>query len=118
MNLLANGNFNLVTSKANTGLVINSIQTTGTIGSGTSTSNGTIINAGTSQAQPAITISGATATDVAICSLNAAPVATWQTGIQLLPAVVTTNTVTPWLSNGTAGNITPAATVIRCTVVR
>jgi len=89
-----------------------------TIGTGTSTSNGTIINAGTSQAQPAITITGATTSDIATCTLNAAPVATWQTGIQLLPPVVTANTVTPWLSNPTAGNITPAATVIRCTVTR
>jgi hypothetical protein len=89
-----------------------------TVGTGTSTSNGTVINAGTSQAQPAITITGATVTDVATCSLNAAPVATWQTGIVLLPAVVTANTVTPWLTNPTAGNITPAATVIRCTVTR
>lgn len=91
---------------------------THTIGSGTSTSNGTAVSNGVSQAQPAITITGATVTDTAVCSLNAAPVATWQTGIQLLPAVVTANTVTPWLSNPTAGNITPAAAVIRCTVVR
>lgn len=91
---------------------------TQTIGSGTSTSNGTAIAAGVSQAQPAITITGATVTDVATCSLNAAPVATWQTGIQLLPAVVTANTVTPWLSNPSAGSITPAAAVIRCTVTR
>jgi hypothetical protein len=88
------------------------------IGTGTSTSNGTLINAGASQAQPAITVTGATATDVAICSLNAPPLATWQTGIQLMLAVVNSNTVTPWLSNPTAGGITPAATVIRCTVVR
>lgn len=89
-----------------------------TIGTGTSTSNGTAVGSGVSQAQPAITITGATVTDVATCSLNAAPVATWQTGIQLLPAVVTANTVTPWLSNPSAGSITPAAAVIRCTVIR
>jgi hypothetical protein len=88
------------------------------IGTGTATTNGTVINTGTSQAQPAVTVTGAAATDVAICALNAAPVATWQTGIQMLPAVVTANTVTVWLSNPTAGNITPAATVIRCTVIR
>lgn len=91
---------------------------TQTIGTGTSTSNGTAVGSGVSQAQPAITITGATVTDVATCSLNAAPVATWQTGIQLLPAVVTANTVTPWLSNPSAGSITPAAAVIRCTVIR
>jgi hypothetical protein len=89
-----------------------------TIGSGTSTSNGTAIGAGTSQAQPAITITGAITTDVATCSLNAAPVATWQTGIQFLLPVVTANTVTPWLSNPTAGSITPVAAVIRCSVSR
>lgn len=89
-----------------------------TIGTGTSTSNGTAVGAGVSQAQPAITITGATVTDTAVCSLNAAPVATWQTGIQLLPAVVTANTVTPWLSNPSAGSITPVAAVIRCTVYR
>lgn len=88
------------------------------VGSGTSTSNGTAIAAGVSQAQPAITVTGATVTDTAVCALNAAPVATWQTGIQLLPAVVTANTVTPWLSNPTAGSITPAAVVVRCTVIR
>jgi hypothetical protein len=91
---------------------------TRTIGSGTVTTAGTTVNAGVSQAQTGITITGATATDVATCALNAAPVATWQTGIQLLPPVVTSNTVTVWLSNPTAGNITPAATVVRCTVTR
>ena len=91
---------------------------TQTVGSGTSTSNGTIIHAGTSQAQPAINVTGARTTDVAVCVLNAAPPATWQTGIQLLPPVVTANTVTPWLSNPTAENITPAAAVLRCTVIR
>ncbi len=85
-----------------------------TIGSGTVTTAGTTVNAGVSQAQSGITVTGATATDIAICSVNAAHVATWQTGIQ----VVTTNTVTVWLSNPTAGNITPAAVTVRCTVVR
>lgn len=91
---------------------------TQTIGSGTVTTAGTIINTGTSQAQAGITITSALATDTASCALNAAPVATWQTGIQMLPPVVTANTVTVWLSNPTAGNITPAATVVRCTVTR
>lgn len=91
---------------------------TQTIGSGTVTTAGTVVNAGTSQAQTAITITGALTTDVAICALNASPVATWQTGIQMLPPVVTANTVTVWLSNPTAGSITPAATVVRCTVTR
>jgi hypothetical protein len=91
---------------------------TQTVGTGTSTSYGTIIHAGTSQAQPAINVTGATTTDVAVCALNARPPTTWQTGIQLLPPVVTANTVTPWLSNPTEGNIAPAAAVIRCTVIR
>lgn len=88
------------------------------IGAGTTTTNGTQVNAGVSQSQPTITISGATNTDTATCSLNAAMPATWQTGIQLLTPVVTANTVTVWLGNPTAGNLTPAATIVRCTVTR
>jgi hypothetical protein len=108
--------FNVVGAKyAGAGTVIPCDQT---IGSGTVTTAGTAVNAGTSQAQTGITITGATATDVARCSLNGAPPATWQTGIQLLPPVVTSNTVTVWLSNPTAGNITPVAATVRCTVTR
>lgn len=117
-NLDSLGNLAFVTTAANSGILLNSKQVTRTIGSGTSTSNGTAIGAGTSQAQPAITVTGALTSDTATCSLNAAPPATWQTGIQFLPGVVTANTVTPWLSNGTAGSITPVATAIRCTVTR
>lgn len=109
------GTAHAVKCSYNNGSFFNQTQT---IGTGTSTSNGTAIASGVSQAQPAITITGAAVTDVATCSLNAAPVATWQTGIQLLPAVVTANTVTPWLSNPSAGSITPVAAVIRCTVIR
>jgi hypothetical protein len=87
------------------------------IGSGTATSAGTVINAGTSQTL-AVTVTGATATDVAICATNAAYPATWQTGIQVLPPVVTSNTVTLTFSNPTAGNITPVAQTFRCTVTR
>ncbi|MCU1296512.1 MAG: hypothetical protein JWO91_790 [Acidobacteriaceae bacterium] len=89
-----------------------------TIGSGTSTSNGTAIAPGTSQAQPAITVTGATTSDTAACSLNAPYPPSWQTGIVPLPPVVTANTVTPWLSNPTDRSIIPAATAIRCTVLR
>src|ERR1700722_20448560 len=53
----------------------------------------TAIAAGASQAQTGITITGATTSDVAHCSLNAAPVSSWQTGIQLLPPVVAASTV-------------------------
>jgi len=72
------------------------VSVTQTIGSGTVTTAGTAVAAGTSQGQPEITITGAKTTDVAHCSLNAAPVATWRTGIQLLAPVVTSNTVTVW----------------------
>jgi hypothetical protein len=89
-----------------------------TVGSGTTTTNGTVIGAGTSQVQPGISVTGAAATDTATCSLNGSPPATWQTGIQMLPPVVTANTVTVWLSNPTAAGITPATTVVRCTVTR
>jgi hypothetical protein len=94
------------------------LNVTQTVGSGTVMTAGTAIAAGTSQGQTGITITGATTSDVAHCSLNAAPVSSWQTGIHLLPPVVTANTVTVWLSNPTAGSITPAATIIRCTVTR
>ena len=94
------------------------LSVTQTIGSGTVTTAGTAVAAGTSQGQPELTITGAKTTDVAHCSLNAAPVATWRTGIQLLAPVVTSNTVTVWLSNPTARSITPAATTVRCTVTR
>jgi hypothetical protein len=90
-----------------------------TVGSGTTTTNGTAVATLTSQSQPTITVTGATTTDVATCSLNAAMPATWQTGIVMLPPVVTANTVTIWLSNPTAtANITPAAAVVRCAVTR
>jgi hypothetical protein len=90
---------------------------TQTIGSGTVTTAGTAVGAGVSQSY-AITINGALATDTAACSLKAAMPATWQTGIQVLPPVVTANTVTVWLSNPTAASITPATAVVRCTVTR
>jgi hypothetical protein len=96
----------------------NGIPLTQTLGSGTSTTNGTAIAAGSSQAQPAITIPGATATDTATCSLNTSPPPSWQTGIQILAAVVTSNTVTPWLSNPTAGSITPVPATLRCRITR
>lgn len=88
-----------------------------TIGSGTATSAGTIINAGTAQTL-AVTVTGATVTDVATCATNAAYPATWQTGIQVLPPVVTSNTVTLTFTNPTAGNITPVAQTFRCSLMR
>lgn len=88
-----------------------------TVGTGTATSAGTIINAGTSQTL-AVTVTGATTTDVATCSTATAYPATWQTGIAVMPPVLSSNTVTLTFSNGTAGNITPAAQAFRCTVFR
>lgn len=80
------------------------------------TTAGTQLTTGTAQAQTAITIPNLPATAACDWSLNAAPVATWQTGIQGF-TVVTANTVTFYLSNPTAGSITPAAAVvnIKCT---
>lgn len=91
---------------------------TQTIGIGTVTTAGTAVTNGTCQAQTAMTITGATATDTAYCSLNAAAPATWQTGIFLAVPEVTLNTVTVRLCNGTAASITPAAATVRCTVTR
>lgn len=90
---------------------------TQTIGTNTGSVGGSQIAALHSQSF-AITVTGATTSDVAQCSLNTAMPANWQTGIQMLPPVVTANTVTVWLSNPTGGNITPAATTVRCTVTR
>lgn len=91
---------------------------TQTIGSGTVATAGTAVTNGTCQAQTGITVTGATTTDVAYCSLNAAAPATWQTGIFLAVPEVTSNTVTVRLCNGTAASITPAAATVRCTVTR
>lgn len=80
------------------------------------TTNGTLIAAGAAQAQPALTLSGVTATSAVAWSLPNAPDATWQTGIVLF-FVCTANTVTPWLMNPTAGNITPVAQLINIKVI-
>jgi hypothetical protein len=98
-------------------LTFNGVVQTQTIGSGTATSAGTLIGAGTAQTL-AITVSGALTTDVATCATNAAYPATWQTGISVMPPVVTANTVTLTFVNPTAGSITPATQTFRCTVVR
>jgi hypothetical protein len=90
---------------------------TRTIGSATAATAGTAIASGASQSL-AITVSGATTGDTATCSLNAAMPATWQTGVVPLLPVVTADTVTFWLSNPSAGSITPAAATVRCTVTR
>lgn len=80
------------------------------------TTNGTLIAAGTAQAQPALTFPGTTTTSVAIWSLPNVPDATWQTGIAV-QLVCTANTVTPYLVNPTAGGITPVAQKLNIKVI-
>lgn len=75
------------------------------------TTNGTAVTAGTCQAQPAATITGVTTTSAAMWSVPTVLPATWQTGIFVMP-VVTTNTVTLSLCNGTAGSITPVGQLV------
>lgn len=100
----------------------NTVDQTGAISSGAITTGnpamqentlGTQLTTGTAQAQTAFTVTGATTANACICSLGVAPPATWQTGI-VLTCAVTANTLTPWLTNGTAGSITPAASNINC----
>lgn len=89
----------------------------GSVGTGTTTTNGTLIAAGACQAQPSITIAGAATTDAATANINAALPATWQTGIRWFAEVQSGGACVPLLCNPTAGSITPAATAIRCTVI-
>lgn len=72
---------------------------------------GTIIAAGTAQAQPALALAGVTDSSAAMWSLPNAPDATWQTGIFVI-LVCTTDTITPWLVNPTAGGITPISQLV------
>ena len=78
--------------------------------------NGTLIAAGTAQAQPPLTIFGVTTNSAAMWSLPNAPDATWQTGIAVI-LVCTNDTVTAYLVNGTAGSITPIAQVLNIKVI-
>lgn len=78
---------------------------------GTITTNGTAIAAGVCQAQTAVTVNGLTAGGFALTGYPTGLPASWQTGISV-KEVVTANTITPNLCNGTAGSITPAATAI------
>jgi hypothetical protein len=87
-----------------------------TYAKGTVTTNGTAVAAGTCQAQPALTITGVTTASVPLWSIPTALPATWQTGIDVYP-VVTANTVTLSLCNGTAGSITPAAQAVNVRVI-
>lgn len=80
------------------------------------TTNGTIITAGTAQAQPTLALSGVTTKSAAMWSLPNVPDATWQTGIAML-LVCTANLVTPYLVNPTAGSITPVAQLVNIKVI-
>lgn len=80
------------------------------------TTHGTLIAAGTAQAQPALTLTGVTTTSAASWSLPNTPDATWQTGIMVI-LVCTSNTVTPYLVNPTAAGITPIAQAINIKVI-
>jgi hypothetical protein len=83
---------------------------------GSVTTAGTKVSAGTCQAQTGISISGVTPSTAVNWSVASALAATWQTGIAVVP-VVTAGTVTLNLCNGTAADITPAATVLNVRVV-
>lgn len=89
----------------------------GSVGTGTGPTNGTLIAAGTCQAQPSITLTGAATTDAATLNVNAAIPATWQTGIQWRAEVQSAGSCVPILCNPTAAGITPANTTVRCTVM-
>lgn len=80
------------------------------------TTNGTLIAAGTAQAQPALTLAGVMTTSAAMWSLPNVPDATWQTGIFMI-LVCTADTVTPYLVNPTAAGITPIAQLVNIKVV-
>ena len=97
-------------------LYIETLQTSSQTGAGTVTTKGTAVAAGTAQAQNAVTLSGATATSAIAWALAAAPAASWQTGIQVVP-VVANDTVTIYLVNPTAGSITPVAATINIRVI-
>jgi hypothetical protein len=98
-----------------TGSVYASVFRLAAVTGGSITTNGTAVGAGTCQAQPALTVTGATTGSTVTVSVPTALPATWQTGIFILP-VVTANTVTLSLCNGTAGSITPAAQVVNIRV--
>ena len=77
---------------------------------------GTTIAAGTAQPQVPITIVGVTTKSAIAWSLPNAPDGSWQAGI-IVFFVCTANTVTPWLMNPTAGNITPIVQLLNIKVI-
>ena len=80
------------------------------------TTLGTAIAPGTSQVQPALSIPGVTPKSAAMWSLPNPPDATWQTGIFMI-LVCTTDVVTPYLVNPTAGSITPIGQLVNIKVI-
>jgi len=112
--LLTPGTFNPTQETVNPVGVISSVGGAGGMNV-TVTTRGTVVNAGTAQAQPGVTVTGVTTASVASWSLPNAPDATWQTGIAGF-TVCTANTVTLYLVNGTAGNITPVAQTVNLAV--
>jgi hypothetical protein len=90
----------------------------GTLPSGNVTTAGTVVNAGTCQAQTGITVTGSLTTDNVVVNIGATLPATWQTGIVLSAHVTANGTVTVYLCNPTAGGITPAATQVNVRVLR
>jgi hypothetical protein len=95
-----------------------SISLSQTIGTARVSTAGTSVGNGTCQAQSEIAVMGAVTTDTALTNIGAAIPATWQTGIQYLAEVTASNTVTVYLCNPTASEITPAATQLNVRVVR
>ena len=105
--LLTPGTFNPTQETINAQGVISSVGGAG--GSNVQiTTNGTLVAAGTAQAQSPAAITGVTTASVAIWSLPNVPDATWQTGIAVI-LVCTAGMVTPYLVNPTAAGITPIA---------
>ena len=81
---------------------------TGVTAGATIVTNGTAIAPGTSQAQPDASITGVTTASVGFASLDAAPDATWQTGIFWITQA-SAGKITVYLVNPTAASITPVA---------
>ena len=112
--LLTPGTFNPTQEVVNSVGVISSVGGAG--GSNAQiTTNGTVVNAGTAQAQPSVTVTGVTTSSVASWSLPNTPDPTWQTGIAVV-TVCTANTVTVYLVNPTGAAITPITQKINVAV--
>jgi len=89
-----------------------------TVGTGSVTTAGTAIAAGTCQAQTNITVTGTLTSDAVAVNFAGALPASWASGIQMRADPISANTVQVALCNPTAGSITPAATTVHVTVSR